>query len=374
MKRKGIQIGVHMLCCLIFLSLPFFFSPDGPNDPVAFFRNKNSHRELARYALLIGFFYLNFYYLIPWLYFSKKYVGYALVVVACFGVTMAAPGMLFPVTRSVHPPPKEGRSFRVPPGENPSPGMMPLPPPEHNSVQRMPPPPGVFSDPGNNLFGNFRQHIFLFLAAFFFSLLLRIRERLLHTEKEKLQTELSYLRAQVNPHFLFNTLNSIYSLAISRSDDTANAVVKLSEMMRYILYDAENTYVPLDKELNYITDFIELQALRFGSEVPVSFSIKGNTSGLTIAPLILITFVENAFKYGVNAEEEMRIEIFIEVKDAVLLMKVHNRKVRIQAPESRGVGIENAKSRLELMYPRAHELIVMDTPADFTVSLTLQLK
>ncbi len=356
MKKRGIQLWVHILCCIIFLSLPFFFSPDGPNDPVAFFRNSNSHRELTRYALLIGFFYFNFYFLIPRLYFRKQYGVYALIIAVCFLITMLLPGLLFtnaPSLRSLPPMPAGG---------------FPSPPPG------MPGPPGKFLPPGNSLFHNFRQHIFLFLAAFFFSLLLRIRERLRRAEKQKLQAELAYLRAQINPHFLFNTLNGIYSLAISKSDETAPAIVKLSEMMRYVLYEAGNHYVSLEKELTYLDDFVELQALRFGKQVPVVFTVSGSPAGLSIAPLILITFVENAFKYGVNAEEEMRIEIMVEIKNDVLHLRVYNKKVKVQASAQSGLGIENARNRLELMYPQAYQLAIEETPRDFTVLLTLKLK
>lgn len=311
--------------------------------------------------MLICFFYLNYYFLIPKFYFKKKYSVYALLTIVCFFITMFLPGLLFNVS---------ARPQQLPP------------PMERNVTDRSKPPPprppngfgpGIF--PGENiLFANFRQHIFLFLAAFFFSLLLRIRERWLQAEKEKLRAELSYLRAQVNPHFLFNTLNSIYSLAINKSDDTATAVVKLSEMMRYVLHDAVHHSVSLQKELNYIRDFIALQELRFGKNVPVSFEVTGDPEGLQIAPLLLITFVENAFKYGVNAEEDMLIKVSVDIREAVLRLNVFNKKVKVQHRESSGFGIGNAKNRLELLYPKKYNLSIMETSRNFTVSLTMNLQ
>lgn len=344
MKGKSGQVWIHVISCIIFLALPFFFSPDGPDNPRAFFSNPESHREILRYSLLTIFFYLNYYLLIPRFYFPHKYFLYGVIVLACFFITMMLPGLFFQPMHDMHPPMPEWSKFRRPP-------------------------------PGHRMFFNVRQHIFLFLASFFFSLLLKIRGRLQQAEEEKLETELSYLKAQVNPHFLFNTLNSIYSLAVTKSDDTATAVVKLSGMMRYMLVDAANDTVPLEKELAYIRDYISLQELRFGDDVPVQFSINGDSTGKKIAPLILISFVENAFKYGVNAEEEMYIRIDVNITGDALTMEVFNKKVKVQAPDKNaGVGIKNAENRLNLLYPARHSLTIKDNKKDFQVLLTLTLK
>ncbi|MBX2921120.1 MAG: histidine kinase [Chitinophagaceae bacterium] len=344
MKLKKGQLAVHIVSCIIFLTLPFFFSPDGPNRLYAFLRNPESLREILRYTLLILFFYCNYYILVPRLYSKGKYFQFTAIIILCFFITMALPGLM--------------------------PGM------EHE-MRSSPQHPGRFPRPPapNRLFFNVRQHIFLFLASFFFSLMLRLREKLRQTEEEKLQSELSYLKAQVNPHFLFNTLNSIYALAIEKSDDTATAVVKLSGMMRYVLSDAVNDFVPLEKEISYLQDFVELQELRFGSDIPVRFTVNGVADGKRIAPLILITFVENAFKYGVNAEAEMLIDIEINIENNMLRMKVYNKKVKIQqqTENSNRLGIQNTKNRLALLYPGKHDLIINETEKDYTVLLTLTL-
>ncbi|MBX3253422.1 MAG: histidine kinase [Chitinophagaceae bacterium] len=344
MKLKKGQLVIHVVSCAIFLSLPFFFSPDGPNKLYAFLRNPESLREIVRYVLLILFFYCNYYLFVPQLYSKGRYLQFSVVIILCFFITMLLPGLMPGMEHEMRPPPMQ-------------PGRLPKPPAP------------------NRLFFNVRQHIFLFLVSFFFSLMLRLREKLRQTEEEKLQSELSYLKAQVNPHFLFNTLNSIYALAIEKSDDTATAVVKLSGMMRYVLSDAVNDFVPLEKEINYLQDFVELQELRFGSNIPVRFAVKGSTDGKQIAPLILITFVENAFKYGVNAEEEMQIDIEIAIEKELLKMKVCNKKVSVQqqTETSSRLGITNTKNRLALLYPSTHELIVNETDNDFTVLLTLTL-
>lgn len=344
MKLKKSQLIIHIISCAIFLSLPFFFSPDGPDRLYAFLHNPESFREMTRYGLLILFFYFNYYVLVPRLYSKTKYFQFTLIVLACFIITMLLPGLMPGGEHGMRPPPRYPDAFPRPPAPN-------------------------------RFFFNVRQHVFLFLASFFFSLMLRIRERLHQAEEEKLQSELSYLKAQVNPHFLFNTLNSIYALAIEKSDDTATAVVKLSGMMRYVLSDAVHDFVPLEKEINYIQDFVELQELRFGKNMPIQFRVNGIKEGRRIAPLILITFVENAFKYGVNAEAEMFIDVEINIEADTLRMKVYNKKVKVQQQmeTSNRVGIENTRNRLRLLYPSTHELIISETVEDYTVLLTLTL-
>jgi LytS/YehU family sensor histidine kinase len=220
------------------------------------------------------------------------------------------------------------------------------------------------------------HNFFLVFAVLFFSLLLRIASQWRRSEKEKLNAELSYLKAQINPHFLFNTLNSIYALAIEKSDNTATAVAKLSGMMRYVISDAAKRFVPLDKELAYIKDYIELQRIRFGDTIQLYFDINGTANGKQIAPLILISFIENAFKYGVNAEEDSVIGIHMNIEENKLNMRVYNHKVNVQmAHEGKtGTGIANTKTRLDLLYPARHLLTISENEKEFSVSLTLILQ
>lgn len=211
--------------------------------------------------------------------------------------------------------------------------------------------------------------------AIAFSFLLRIHFRWKKAEQEKTDTELSYLKAQINPHFLFNTLNSIYSLAITKSNNTPDAIVKLSGLMRYVITDASHDFVPLEKEINYITDYIELQKIRLDDTVAVKYEIKGNVKGKQIAPLILIAFIENAFKHGVNPEEESAIDISVTIEGDSLLLAVRNNKVtHLQDGEVvNGMGIENATSRLQLLYPAKHTLEIQNQSTFFKVELTIDL-
>jgi LytS/YehU family sensor histidine kinase len=195
------------------------------------------------------------------------------------------------------------------------------------------------------------------------------------SRKQQMDAELSYLKAQINPHFLFNTLNTIYSLSISKSDETPDSVLRLSGLMRYVLYDAHQDNVPLDKEINYLKDYIDLQKMRLGDTVLLSYSLPDAGDYFRIAPLLLIPFIENAFKFGVNPEKESKIEIFIDVKGNELIMKVNNNKVTQPLPEENRdkIGVDNTISRLAMLYPGRHSLEINESEVDYRMKLKILL-
>jgi LytS/YehU family sensor histidine kinase len=234
----------------------------------------------------------------------------------------------------------------------------------------------------HSVFFEFGHNFPSFSVVTFISLVLAINKRLKDIEQQRLKAEqeilnarLSYLKAQINPHFLFNTLNSIYSLAIQKSDLTAEAVVRLSNMMRYLVSEVHQDFVSLEKEIKYIISYIELQRIRYGDGIDLSFCVEGDVASKKIGPLILISFVENAFKHGVNTEEVSRIRVAIKIDDDKLQLEVFNNKVVVHRSDEdkSGVGIENTRHRLELLYPDRHTLRINDTKNDFSVLLTLQL-
>jgi sensor histidine kinase YesM len=214
-----------------------------------------------------------------------------------------------------------------------------------------------------------------FLIVLMFSIMVKINSRWKESEQQKLTADLSFLKAQVNPHFLFNSLNSIYSLAIERSDKTASAVVKLSGMMRYVIVDAARDHVPLERELDYINDYVEMQKIRLGDTINFSYDVQIHTPGLTIAPLLLIPFVENAFKYGVNPEEDSMIRMIITTTDRNLILILENNKVVKMADQnlSSGIGLGNARNRLKLLYPGKHDLLIKEDNNKFNVYLAVTL-
>lgn len=206
------------------------------------------------------------------------------------------------------------------------------------------------------------------------SILIQATNRLRKVENDQLQAELGQLKAQIQPHFLFNTLNSIYALAIRNDERTADTIVQLSEFLRYIIGDANREQVPLATELNYINNYIGLQKARLRDALRIDYQLNGHANGLQIAPLILFSFIENAFKYGVNPEEDSPIDIYLTIKENRLDLFVSNNKVQVsQLEASTGIGLANTRERLRLIYPGAHELTIDDTGGQFRVTLILTL-
>lgn len=197
--------------------------------------------------------------------------------------------------------------------------------------------------------------------------------RLKQIEEAKLKAELSYLKAQINPHFLFNTLNSIYALTVQKSDNAPESVTKLSSIMRYSITDAAQDFVGLDKELNYINAYVELEKLRLTEKVKLNYSVTGNAEGKKIAPLIFIPFIENAFKYGVSTKDNSVIDIAIKIEAASLNVAVKNTKARANLENKLGLGIENTKKRLRLSYPGKHQLEIINAEKSFSVNLSIVL-
>ena len=190
----------------------------------------------------------------------------------------------------------------------------------------------------------------------------------------QLQAEHKMLRMQVNPHFLFNALNNIYSLAYKKDDATAPAILKLGELMRYLLYDSEAKRVPLQTEVDYIKNYIGLQELKYTDTDKIRFHTE-NISPVLIDPLLFIPFVENAFKHGNLAEEDAFLDIRITLKDYALEFKVSNSfnpEDQVK-DEAGGVGIENVRNRLKAYYPDKHHLEIKNDGHIYTVHLQIQL-
>jgi hypothetical protein len=218
--------------------------------------------------------------------------------------------------------------------------------------------------------------ILLWLLSIVSSILWTIYNRLKQTDSEKLSAQIASLKSQNNPHFLFNTLNNIYATAIDTSPKAADMVDKLSEMMRYTMKDIQQDLVLLEDEINYNNNFIELQKMRLDRSVKLEYNSLENIPYLQIAPMLLIPFIENAFKHGVNSEQKSHIKIEITMNKTELRLSVVNNKVNVQQDisERSGLGIENTKHRLNLIYPSKHLLVINDTEKEFSVSLHINLQ
>jgi two-component system LytT family sensor kinase len=192
-------------------------------------------------------------------------------------------------------------------------------------------------------------------------------------EKQSLTAELAFLKSQINPHFLFNSLNNIYSLAYQKSDATPDAIIKLSEIMRYMLYESNDNRVSLEKEITYLKSFIELQKLRFKGNAYVILEVEGHINNQYIVPLILISFVENAFKHGLATDEKNPIHINISVFEDKMLFTITNKKNKSYKDQTGGIGMVNVKRRLDLTYPEKYKLTIENREDEYYSELYLNL-
>jgi two-component system, LytTR family, sensor kinase len=193
-------------------------------------------------------------------------------------------------------------------------------------------------------------------------------------QKEKLQAELSFLKAQINPHFLFNTLNNIYGLSLKNSPQTSDAILKLSELLQFMVHDGAAEKIKLTDEINMLKDYIELEKLRYGDRLKVNLEIDLDNENESIAPLLLIPFVENSFKHGASQSRfNSSISIVLKVKEGVLTFRVSNSK-ETQSENTDGIGLKNIRRQLELIYGKYHQLKILNLDDTFIINLTLQLK
>ncbi|MEM6719549.1 MAG: histidine kinase [Bacteroidota bacterium] len=187
-------------------------------------------------------------------------------------------------------------------------------------------------------------------------------------------SELEALKSQLSPHFLFNSLNSIYSLTRKKSNDAPEAVITLSELMRYMLYQTDDEFVLLQQELDYIQNYIKLQRLRIAQNENVKINIHGTISSQKIRPLLFISFIENAFKYGTDYKGNTEIKIEIKVEGDLLYFVCENIiGENTTDKENSGIGLKNTRDRLELLYPDRHKLRITETAQKFTINLSLKL-
>lgn len=205
-------------------------------------------------------------------------------------------------------------------------------------------------------------------------------DRQLHQELEqdRVTSELSFLKAQINPHFFFNTLNNIYALTLVNGETSRKAIHQLSRMMRYVLYDTQNSTTQLSQEIAFVRDYISLMQLRLTDLVKIELASPVLLKDMAIAPMLFLPFVENAFKHGVSAAYESSISINIEQSDTIVELKVVNTIIKEQSSnleEGSGIGLNNTRRRLDLLYPGKHSLIINeDTGANiYSVHLTLDL-
>jgi hypothetical protein len=230
------------------------------------------------------------------------------------------------------------------------------------------------------LYSNLILNIPILLIAyvyFFLNYLIKTERNRNKLREEKLQMELDFLKSQVNPHFVFNTLNNLYGTArLNRDEKTANGIARLSSLLRYMLYETNADMIPLAKEIDYLKSFIELQKMRFTEEddISIEFNLKGNPDNIRIAPILLVPILENAFKFGISLKEHSYIHILLEVSDNSLRFFVENsnfNKLSKQKENSGGLGLKNLKRRLELIYPESHKIRLEEKKENYLSELII---
>jgi sensor histidine kinase YesM len=216
----------------------------------------------------------------------------------------------------------------------------------------------------------------LFDIIKFYSKSFRSERKALTLELEKLNLEKNFLKAQLNPHFLFNTLNNLYGLSLRNDEHAPEVITQLAEMMRYTLYESNSELVPLQKELHYLENYVILEKMRYKQDANIVCEIhEEQADGQVIAPLLIFTFVENAFKYGLKRRHGGFIAILILITNNSFYFSVKNDKPETKKiSELGGIGIDNARKRLQLLYPSRHTLSIVDSGETFSVELTINLE
>ncbi len=382
LKVKVYTFLLHLAAWLLFMALPLLFLNDrGQNSNYLTLLSQSYYWLFG--ATYIALFYLNTLLLIPAFLLKKRYWIYACILVVLLGLI----NLLQPYDKLLMS--SEGGFPRFPhhdehfhrgdergiPG--PPPDFSSRPPfPEHQGGKEFDFMPGP---PRGRHFDNIS--LFLFFMIIGISTAIRIirqwqltEKRAIQAEADKASTELSFLKAQINPHFLFNTLNNIYTLAIMNDEHTAESILKLSNIMRYVTDEVTADFVLLENDINCIKDYIELQKLRLGDSTTVNFTIDGMPVGKTISPLLLMSFVENAFKHGVskNTPSVIDIAVSIEPQSVKLLCKNQIFAHSNELPRT-GVGLENTRHRLNHLYPDRHTLFITEANGFYIVDLQIQL-
>lgn len=330
-KLNKIKIIQHVAAWMIFLTIQFFqFNAFNPLSESLSHNTKYISFFFSN-LLLILFYYLNYYYAFPKLLFNNKKLIYGVFV--CFYISLffllffIFPDYIIISKKIAHSP----FLFLV-----------------------------IFI-------------LIRLLLIFFVSFIFYNQKRKIEEEKNNLRSEIYSLRSQINPHFLFNTLNNIYALSLIKSDVAGESIIRLSSIMRYMIKEQLSDLIPIRNEINYINSYIELEKLRLPNTVNMDIDFEGDFNRNKIVPLIFLPFVENVFKHGISSEQKSVVKIKLSISNDEFFLMVQNTKVKTSVKEYSGFGIDNVKKRLNLLYPNKHELEIRDEGTSYIVNLKLNL-
>lgn len=340
-SKKWIKVTLHILVWVVLIALPYIINLNRtrPSHPITNQEEAQFLRlNFISYFYWIAIFYLNSFVLIPSFFYKKKYLLYALGFFGSLLLAVTIHSILFKILL-----------------------------------------PNFDFDLGRTLWFNTPTFLLTIAASTAFTMISdRITEekRTLQKEQENMKTELSFLRSQISPHFIFNVLNNIVALVRLKSDELEPTVIKLSGLMQYMLYETDEEKVSIKTETEYLQAYIDLQKQRFGKKVIIKTNIDIESDFDQIEPMLLIPFIENAFKHGIGMIENPEILINLKTENDVLMFQVKNKfnpvKNEIKDPSS-GIGLPNVTRRLNLLYKNEHKLSVEKADNWFNVNLTLKL-
>ena len=332
-SKKWITVLLHVAAWTLLFSLPYLLSPSG-NDKHPSEHKPPDNRSNYNYWILnllwVAFFYFNAYVLIPLFIYKKKYWQSVLSHLVTFACILSVAMLI-----------------------------------NHFDYR--------------TVFFTIFIYLFFFALSTAFQLISdRIASEKLAKEKENesLKTELSLLRSQVSPHFMFNVLNNMVSLARKQSDLLEPSLIKLSSLMRYMLYEADEEKVSLEKEMDYLQSYIDLQQQRFGKKVQINVHMESVDNAYQLEPMLLIPFVENAFKHGTGMIEDAQIDIDLKAEKHILQFTVRNKFNPLSEEikdKTSGIGLTNVKRRLNLLYGKNHSLMITKNDNWFVTSLQIYL-
>ena len=348
--KRSINIIIHIAGWIGIAIISLLITPG--------FNEKNISDYLFQLILILqiaAFFYINYFVLVPQYLVKRKiilFIALAIILMFCFS-------LIGEISFNYHL-----RSMKF----------------EPYHIKNMPPKPnGFHRDPFG--FDPFRG-FFIYLIVFIVSTGIKMTNEWFKNdhqkrelENDKLNAELSMLKAQINPHFFFNVLNNICSLARSKSEETETYIIKLSQLMRYNLYEQKEDKVELKKEVQFIKDYIDIQKMRLINTVEVTFNQSGEISNQLLEPMLLFPFIENAFKHGISYDVPSKIIIELSVEQNELVFLVNNtiHKSPDSMSQGKGIGLQNVLKRLKLLYADKHEILINNNNNEYTVSLKLML-
>jgi sensor histidine kinase YesM len=363
-QGNKIKVFLHLVAWAILVGLPLYFIKrwDVGQDFIWLYYIS---------TLISGIiFYVNYLFLVPKFFFDKKKYRYylsVLILIVCFYfISDVANKLIFKYKSD---PIRNEQSSR------PSEEQNRLTPPVGGAPHARPGPP----------FREMHLYNYGFTSLFlvFFSLGLRVLERQSkieelqkEMEKEKLNSELAFLKSQISPHFFFNTLNNIYSLISINAEDSQKAVLKLSKLMRYLLYESEQGKTMLSNEIDFMNNYIDLMKLRMSEKVKLTVTFPEKYEDRNIAPLLFVPFIENSFKHGISYREKSFINISMEVNKNSIIFKCINTLPKVKEnndSDHNGIGLENARKRLNLLFPGTHDLKISKSENEFEILLEIRL-